>query len=143
MALELDVTERTLRGLLYYTALRVTPICGLRVGDVSFSPTRFPNGLEAPGCVRATSKGRKQSVKPMHADLYRLLEEYVMTAHPTLDARAWLFMQRDGRPWTRKMIEQRVSRWGRLAKVTECHPHRWRHTCATNLLESGADIRLV
>src|SRR6266542_2858503 len=37
MALDLNVTERALRGILYYTALRVTPICGLRVGDVSFS----------------------------------------------------------------------------------------------------------
>jgi site-specific recombinase XerD len=143
MALDLDATERTLRGLLYYTALRVTPICGLRVGDLSFSPTRFSNGLEAPGSIRATSKGKKQSVKPMHPDLYRLLEGYMLTTHPTLDPRAWLFRQRDGRPWTRKMIEQRVTRWGQAARVPDCHPHRFRHTCATNLLEAGQDIRLV
>ena len=144
MALGLDATERTLRGLLYYTALRVTPICGLRVGDVSFSPTRFPNGLESPGSIRATSKGSKQAVKPMHADLYRLLEEYMLLKHPRMDdPRAWLLMQRDGRPWTRKMIEQRVSRWGQAARVPDCHPHRFRHTCATNLLEGGQDIRLV
>ena len=66
MALDLDATEQTVRGILYYTALRVTPICGLRVGDLSFSLTRFPNGLEAPGSIRATSKGKEQSVKPMH-----------------------------------------------------------------------------
>jgi integrase/recombinase XerD len=110
---------------------------------VSFSPTRFPNGLESPGSIRATSKGNKQSVKPMHADLYRLLQEYVLTAHPTLDARAWLLTRKDGGPWTRKMIEKRVRRWGVEAKVPDCHPHRFRHTCATNLLESGADIGMV
>lgn len=143
MGLDLNVTERALRRILYYTALRVTPICGLPVGDLSFSPTRFPNGLEAPGVIRATSKGRKDSVKPMHTDLFRLLQGYLLSQHPTLDPRAWLFGQRDGRPWTRKMIEQRVTRWGRAVRVPDCHPHRFRHTCATNLLEAGQDIRLV
>ncbi len=143
MGLDLDVVERTLRGLLYYTALRVTPICGLHVGDLSFSPMRFPNGFEAPGSIRATSKGKKQSVKPMHPDLFRLLQEYLLVKHPSLESRAFLFTQKDGRPWTRKMIERRASRWGVEAQVPDCHPHRFRHTCATNLLEAGKDIRLV
>jgi site-specific recombinase XerC len=109
MVLDLDVTERALRGPLYCMALRVTPICGVRLGDLSFPPTKFSNGLEAPGAIRATSKGKKQSVKPMNPDLYRLLEGYMRTTHPTLDPRAWLFRQRDGRPRTRKMIEKRVT----------------------------------
>jgi site-specific recombinase XerD len=67
----------------------------------------------------------------------------MLTTHPTLDPRAWLFRQRDGRPWTRRMIEQRVTRWGQAACVPDCHPHRFRHRCATNLLEAGQAIRLV
>jgi integrase len=61
----------------------------------------------------------------------------------SMEPRSFLFAQKTGRPWTRKVIEKRTRRWGRAAEVEDCHPHRFRHTFATNLLEQGADIRLV
>jgi len=142
MALELDLTDQALRAVLYYTGLRVTPICGIRLTDLSFSPTTFRNGLEVPGTIRAVSKGNKTSVKPMHSDLYGLLRDYWLQL-TSMEPRAFLFAQKTGRPWTRKVVEKRTRRWGRAAEVADCHPHRFRHTFATNLLEQGEDIRLV
>lgn len=141
MALDLPLEERTLRGLLYYTGLRVTPIGQLRIGDLSFSPTTFPNGLQVPGSIRALSKGGRTSVKPMHPDLWALLRDYYLQG--SMDAKAFLFAQRGGRPFSRKMIARRTRQWGRAAGVAQCLPHRFRHTFATDLLEQGADIRLI
>lgn len=142
MALPLDLTDQTLRAVLYFTGLRVTPICGIRIADLSFSPTVFRNGLEVPGTIRAVSKGNKTSVKPMHPQLYALLRDYYLQL-TSMEPRSFLFAQKTGRPWTRKVVEKRTRRWGRAADVADCHPHRFRHTFATNLLEQGADIRLV
>ena len=142
MALTLPLRERVLRCLLFYTGLRVTPICGLRFSDLSFSAMTFANGLQVPGSLRAVSKGRKASVKPMHPDLYALLQDYALQAL-TEDRRAFLFAHASGRPWTRKSAVRVTHRWGTAAGVTDCLPHRFRHTFATELLEQGADIRLV
>ena len=53
MALTLPLKERVLRGLLFYTGLRATPICRLRFIDLSFSKMTFENGLEVPEIGRA------------------------------------------------------------------------------------------
>jgi integrase/recombinase XerD len=143
MGLELKIAERALRGMLYFTGLRVTPICSLKVGDMSFSTTTFAEGLHVPGMIRAVSKGNKPSVKPMHLELHRLLREYLLERHPTMDSRAHLFAHKNGQPWTRKTVARLMLRWGRAAGVPDCHAHRFRHTFATDLLRQGSDIRLV
>jgi len=66
MRLELPAIERVIRGLLYYTGLRVTPICQLKLGDLSFDEIRHPNGVTFPGTLRTIGKGSKPLVTPMH-----------------------------------------------------------------------------
>lgn len=155
MALELGLEDRAIRATLYYTGLRVTPVATLRLGDLSFSPTTFGDGLVVPGTIRAISKGDKESVKPMHPELWGILQDYYLRRMGQVDAKhfhkAPLFEQPraarsgalPGRPFNRKIIERRCRHWGRAAAVPSCLPHRFRHTFATNLLESGADIRLI
>jgi integrase len=66
MRLELPPVESVIRGLLYYTGLRVSPICQLRIGDVSFDELAYPNGVTFPGVIRTIGKGNKPLVTPMH-----------------------------------------------------------------------------
>lgn len=144
MGLALPLQERVLRGLLFYTGLRATPICQLRFSDCSFSAMTFDTGLQVPGSLRAVSKGGKASVKPMHPDLYALLQDYYLAILPA-DRHAFLFAHSSGRPWTRKSLARITRRWGAMTRpvVTPCVPHRFRHSFATELLEQGADIRLI
>ncbi|WP_313884911.1 tyrosine-type recombinase/integrase [Desulfofundulus sp. TPOSR] len=54
----------------------------------------------------------------------------------------YLFPGRYGGHITARYVEQLVKDWGRFARL-EIHPHVLRHTAATNMLETGADLVTV
>lgn len=49
LALELPVEEDLIRALLFYTGLRVTPVCMIRMGDISFDPAQLRAVVKARG----------------------------------------------------------------------------------------------
>ena len=149
MRLELPPVESVVRGLLYYTGLRVSPICQLKIGDVSFDEIAYPNGVTFPGVIRTIGKGNKPLVTPMHPALKELLFAHVIQ-RTDLRGHTWLLRQSpkkqsksEGRPYMRRLIEHMTHRWGERAEVPNCLPHRFRHTFATDLLRQGTDIRVI
>jgi integrase len=92
MRLELPPVESVVRGLLYYTGLRVSPICQLKIGDVSFDEIAYPNGVTFPGVIRTIGKGNKPLVTPMHPALKELLFAHVIQ-RTDLRGHAWLLRQ--------------------------------------------------
>jgi integrase/recombinase XerC len=59
--------------------------------------------------------------------------------HPTT-----LFLGRHGTPLTTRQVQSLVRKWGALgAGRADLHPHALRHTCATHLLDAGADLRAI
>lgn len=132
-ALELgDPQERVLRALLFYTGLRVSSICGIRLGDIQ----------DAPPTLRVTTKGGKQQLVHMHPKLAELVLGHVL-ANTDLKPQTPLLRQREGQPLRREGIEDVTKRWGTAAGVRACLPHRFRHTFATVLLEGTKDLRVV
>jgi site-specific recombinase XerD len=149
MQLELPPIERVIRALLYYTGLRVSPICALKVGDLSFDEVRYPNGVTFPGTIRTVGKGSKPLLTPMHPALKELLFGFTLE-HTDMKGQSPLLRQPRkkqsrsvGRPYTRRMIERLTHDWGRRADIPSCLPHRFRHTFATDLLRQGTDIRVI
>jgi integrase len=123
MRLELSPVESVVRGLLYYTGLRVSPICQLKIGDVSFDEIAYPNGVTFPGVIRTIGKGNKPLVTPMHPALKELLFGHVIQ-HTDLKGHPWLLRQTprrrstsEGRPFTRRLIEQMHRRLGRPGRL--------------------------
>lgn len=131
-ALQLDPRETLIRALLLYTGLRVTPICMLKVGDVSF----------APPTLRALVKGARTQIVKLHPGLVALLRTYI-SGQTDGRAQTLLFALRDGHVPERRDIERMTLRWGQRAGVINCTPHRWRHTFGTNLYRKTRDLRLV
>lgn len=131
-ALELPEAERLFRALLFFTGLRVTPILGIRLGDIT----------DRPPTLRVVSKGGRHQLVYMPAPLAEAVTSWVI-ARTDLKQSEFLLTQADGRAWNRKLAAAVTKRWGTAAHVAKCTPHRFRHAFATRLLEQEKDLRLV
>jgi integrase/recombinase XerC len=135
--------DRAVLETLYASGLRVSELCGLDLGDVEAGST----GL---GSVRVLGKGSKERVVPLGsaaaAAVRAYLERRDELSDPrtgALDPRA-LFVSRRGTRLGVRRVQTLVHRYGALgASRADLHPHALRHTCATHLLDGGADLRAI
>jgi integrase/recombinase XerC len=95
--------------------------------------------------VRVLGKGSKTRIVPVGRQavdaLKRWLKEREGLIKPGVDA---LFVGRRGRPLSARAVQLRVDAWGRRQGIgLHMHPHMFRHSFATHLLESSGDLRGV
>jgi len=145
-------TAQTVRGLrdralletLYATGLRVSELCGMDLDRVELGCT---DGL---GSLRAIGKGNKERLVPLGSvardALARYLERRGEQLRPdsTADANRAVFLSRLGRRISVRQVQHLVKGYG-VAAVgrADLHPHALRHSCATHLLDGGADLRSI
>jgi integrase/recombinase XerC len=133
--------DRALLETLYGSGLRVSELCGLDLDDVE---------MGRDGSVRVLGKGSKERVVPLGsagvAAVRAYLERRDELRDPrtaALDPRA-LFLSKRGVRLGVRRVQQLVHRYGALgAGRADLHPHALRHTCATHLLDGGADLRAI
>lgn len=124
--------------LLYASALRVSELTGLGMGDVDLGRLT----------VRVLGKGSKERVVPFGIPARVALTDYLERARPELTdelgAGSPVFVGARGKRITSRAVYDLVSRL--LATVPgsgPSGPHTLRHTAATHLLNGGADLRAV
>ncbi len=135
--------DRAILEVLYGTGLRISELVGLRLGDVD---------LES-GLLRAFGKGSKERVVPLGRHAIGALYAWLTPGgRDALEPERWarrgdaeaVFLNRRGGRLTRQGAWLVVKRYGEAvglgAKLT---PHALRHSCATHMLDHGADIRSV
>jgi integrase/recombinase XerD len=133
--------DRAILELLYAGGLRVSEVTALSTGDL---------GLDA-GRVQVRGKGDKERIVPLGRAAVEALETYLREGRPHLarisSARkanvarqggARVFLSIRGMPLTRQWIWHLVKTSNGAAS-----PHRLRHSCATHMVEHGADLRSV
>lgn len=131
----LGARDKAIMELLYASGIRVGELVALDVADLDLSG----------GTVRVMGKGRKERIVPMGDKACRALSAY-LELRPALvpdgsDEEALFVNRRGGRLTARsveRMLNKYIQRSGLQKKVT---PHVLRHTFATHLLGSGADMR--
>ncbi len=138
--------DRAILELLYAGGLRVSEVTALATGDL---------GLDA-GRVLVRGKGDKERIVPLGRAAVEALETYLREGRPHLDrissarkataarleslrqGRACLFLSLRGMPLTRQWVWHLVKMANPAAS-----PHWLRHSCATHMVEHGADLRSV
>jgi integrase/recombinase XerD len=134
--------DRALLEFLYATGARISEVCGLSVGDLD---------LEA-GLVRLYGKGDKERLVPVGSCARRALDRWLRDGRPELEPTRWkrrgdaeaVFLDRRGGRLGRQAAWAAVVRHGERAGLrAHLSPHVLRHSCATHMLDHGADLRIV
>lgn len=126
--------------LMYGCGLRVSELCGLELGS-------FEQGHQN---VRVRGKGNKERVVPVGEPARKALLGYLAVrstlCHPKTGAQhpRVVFLNRRGGALTARSVQRFVSQYGAWgAGRPDLHPHALRHSCATHMLEGGADLRAI
>jgi integrase/recombinase XerC len=132
--------DRALLELLYGSGLRVSEACGLDIGHLSLGERS----------ARVLGKGNKERLVPLGRKATDALRAWLAVraelAHlktRALDPHA-VFVSTRGRRLGPRATQLLVRRYGLAgAGRADLHPHALRHTCATHLLDGGADLRSI
>lgn len=117
--------------LLYASGLRVSELVGLDLRDVDLAELT----------VRVLGKGRKERIVPFGEAASRALRD-CLAARGSADGA--VFLNRRGGRLTVRSVHTIVRRQARAAGIVRrVSPHTLRHTFATHLLDSGADLRMI
>jgi len=126
--------DHAILELLYAGGLRVGEIVSLRQEDLR---------LEA-ASVQVRGKGDKERIVPIGRSAVEALEAYVQRGRPGLlkaggGMQRVLFLSVRGHALTTQVV------WEMVRKVSggKASPHKLRHSCATHMVEHGADLRTV
>ena len=135
--------DHAILELLYGSGLRVSELVGLDIENVSLNER----------LARVLGKGQKERIVPFGQKATVALEKYLaerssLAAKKRLaqpEKRNALFLNlRDGGRLTSRSVGNIVNRYAALlAKKLKAHPHTLRHTFATHMLDSGADLRAI
>ncbi len=128
--------DHAMLEVFYAGALRVSEIIGVTLEDLK---------LEL-GCILVRGKGDKERIVPLGRAAQEALDHYIRTARSKLLGAQVnspiLFLGRGGRKLTRQRVWQMV-RASSAGMDRHASPHMLRHSCATHMVESGADLRTV
>lgn len=138
-----DVRDRALLEFLYATGARISEVCGLDLDDLDMSAR----------VVRLFGKGSKERIVPFGSAAHARLAEWLAPGgRAMLSPERWrspedrraVFLTVTGRRLNRQKAWHVVRGAGIRAGITrELSPHVLRHSCATHMLEHGADLRIV
>jgi integrase/recombinase XerD len=130
----LALRDHAILELLYAGGLRVGEICALRVEDLHLDMAR----------AQVRGKGDKERIVPLGRSAVEALERYLAMGRPGLvkaGVQRALFLSMRGNPLTRQWVWEMVR--GSAPSGSKASPHQLRHSCATHMVEHGADLRSV
>jgi integrase/recombinase XerC len=138
----LSARDKAMMELFYSSGLRLSELVGLDVSAVDL----------ADRTVRVLGKGHKTRIVPVGRHAIDALKKWlphraaltVKKPGAAAQSCAAMFVGKTGRPLSVRAVQLRVGTWAKRQGLTmHVHPHMFRHSFATHLLESSGDLRGV
>jgi len=133
-------------GLRDKAVLETFYACGVRVSELI--NLKLPDLFLEEEVIRVFGKGSKERLIPIGSSAIEWINKYLKQGRLLLEKKAksgnFLFLNNHGTKLSRMGIWKIVDRYVTEAGIQkEVHPHTFRHSFATHLLEGGADLRAV
>jgi len=135
LAEAIHLRNRAMFEVFYAGALRVSEIVSLNIADVKLDM----------GYVLVRGKGDKERIVPVGRSAQEALSAYLRDARPQLAGERnspLLFVARGAKTISRQRVWQLVGA-ASIGTGRHASPHMLRHSCATHMVENGADLRTV
>ena len=131
--------DRAILELLYACGVRVSELSDLNVEDVNYKES----------LILVRGKGKKERLVPFGQYCHRALEAYLRERASLVKSnpegtRMRLFLNHMGTRLTTRSVARSVEKYARLCSLHQkISPHGLRHSFATHMLNSGADLRSI
>ena len=129
--------DRTIMEVLYSTAIRRNELRILEISDVNLEEK----------LLHVFGKGQKERMVPFGKIAQKFLEVYLLSVRPLISnnrSETHLFLSSRGRKLSQNVVGQFINRYARQVSIElNVTPHSFRHTCATHMIQNGADTRHV
>ncbi|WOT04868.1 tyrosine recombinase XerC [Shewanella youngdeokensis] len=130
----LSYRDKAIMELFYSSGLRLAELAGLNVCDIQFNAAQ----------VKVLGKGNKERIVPIGQLALKAITQWLEIRHDIACADEALFVTAKGNRLAHRSIQARLTKWGQeQALAVKVHPHKLRHSFATHMLESSADLRAV
>ncbi|MFZ0007757.1 MAG: tyrosine recombinase XerC [Steroidobacteraceae bacterium] len=131
----LTARDRAIMELLYSSGLRLAELVGLDLASIDLRDRT----------VQVLGKGRKSRIVPVGRYAIAALREWLKErAALALTSESALFVGQGGRRLGPRAVQSRVKYWARRQGLNmHVHPHLFRHSFASHLLESSGELRGV
>ncbi len=133
----LEIRDRAVLEVLYATGARASEVCALNAGSIN---SKY-------GFLRCYGKRGKERLIPVGKAALRALRIYreqVRSELAVLRGEDALFLTKSGRRIDRVFVWRMVKKYAaRIGFAHNVYPHMLRHSFATHLLSSGADLRAI
>jgi integrase/recombinase XerD len=134
----LGLRDKAVLETFYACGIRVSELINLKLSDIFLEE----------GVIRVLGKGSKERLVPIGSSAIEWINYYLKQSRLLLEKKTksgnFLFLNSHGTKLSRMGIWKIVDRYVTEAGILkEVHPHTFRHSFATHLLEGGADLRAV
>lgn len=134
----LGLRDKAMLETMYSSGLRVSEAIGLKMNDIFLNEE----------IIRVLGKGSKERVIPIGESAIEWILRYLKEGRPLLEKKGKsqniLFLSTRGTMLSRMGVWKIVDKYAKDAEIMKAvHPHTFRHSFATHLLEGGADLRSV
>ncbi|NWF52718.1 MAG: tyrosine recombinase XerC [Nitrospirae bacterium] len=130
----INARDRAILELLYSSGLRVSEISGLFIDDINIRD----------GFLKVRGKGRKERIVPIGSKAIDAIKSCLAERVTLKSNESFLFLNRRGKRLNERGVRRIVVKYARITGISgKIGPHSLRHTFATHLLQSGADLRVI
>ena len=135
---KLGLRDKAILELFYACGTRVSELLNLKVNDLFFNDE----------VIRVFGKGSKERLIPIGTSAVNWINEYLLKSRPLLMKKIrsenYLFLNSRSSKLSRMGIWKIIDKYVKEANISkDVHPHTFRHSFATHLIEGGADLRAV